>query len=1069
MNYRLFGIGLLVGLSLACTRTETDVPMTGRDTFYASLEQPAGVETRVYADENLMLLWHADDRVSIFDRYTFNQEYRFTGETGDNAGSFEKVPNGEFNVGNEIPCVYAVYPFQSSTSLSNEGVLTVVLPSNQTYAARSFGHGSNTMVSSTDDNNLLFKNVGGYLVLKLYGEGAVSSITLKGNGGEPLAGKVEVTAPVGGTPTLRFLPGEALREVTLTCPEPMALSASEEEYTEFWFVLPPVTFEEGFSVTVTGPAGDSIEQSTEKTVSVERNNLIRMAPFEVSLSSYEQSMSTVSDVQQMEDGTKALVQGLVSAVSTRAFILSDEGGHILVYTGPGAMTYSLGDEVRVSGTKETYRGVAEISNRDLSVSVESSGNELPALDYLDITDSFDGYSEDIAVPICFRGTLTHSGYYYVSVVGAARTGCLYWPVEGSVDSHLLGSTVLVKGFYQGRYSYSSGALMGDYMDIVFTSIEDADWADQPDNEIWYTTTDGQALDLTWPSNATPRLLSNSYSTGKGVLVFDDVVSTLPNDVFSGQGTLREIWLPESVEKISSLCFLSCSNLVRVSFSGPLKAGSIRNNPFVDCPRLSEFVGPNASSDGRCLIVDGVMVAFAPGGLSTYRIPSQEVSSFGNSVFTGLQGMEIHVPSQVELTEDSVSGFYSGRRYDAPSQCRFFVEGEMESYLVYRLFFVLSFESDSDLEVDSILGIGQFFEDVMSGIEVIHHRCELLKEEEDPSLIEYHLREIDYYYQFLFRSPMRWSEEDILANPDEFYNEVYYIISEALDAFLDRYAVTSVGLDKTYLEMIAETTGSLNASVEFRSDSFTLDMEWDTSDPAVVCVNDTGILWAQGPGTAVITVSVGNKSATCTVRVTAPDDLGSGWVDLGLGVKWATGNLGATWSGSRGIPFAWGETSTKSSFTQGNYKWFDAGDSGRLLKYNTLDTYGPVDNLVTLLPEDDPATVMLGNGWRTPTLEEFQMLVDQCDWTWTERHGINGYLVTSRVNENSLFLPATVNSGNNWGYLDYGSNRNVGQYWSASVFPADPRHAQAPYFSSGTKRPVNINFRNLGRYIRPVKD
>ena len=111
MNYRLFGIGLLVGLSLACTRTETDVPMTGRDTFYASLEQPAGVETRVYADENLMLLWHADDRVSIFDRYTFNQEYRFTGETGDNAGSFEKVPNGEFNVGNEIPCVYAVYPF----------------------------------------------------------------------------------------------------------------------------------------------------------------------------------------------------------------------------------------------------------------------------------------------------------------------------------------------------------------------------------------------------------------------------------------------------------------------------------------------------------------------------------------------------------------------------------------------------------------------------------------------------------------------------------------------------------------------------------------------------------------------------------------------------------------------------------------------------------------------------------------------------------------------------------------------------------------------------------------------
>ena len=284
MDYRLFGAGILVGLSLACTRVETDVPITGRDIFHASLEQPAETGTKVYADEDLMLLWHADDRVSIFDKYTFNQEYRFTGETGANSGSFAKVPNDDFNVGNELPVVYAVYPYRASTSISNQGLLSLTLPSVQEYAFRTFGRGANAMVSATEDNNLLFKNLCGYLVLKVYGEGSVSSITLQGNTGELLAGEAFVTAQVGAIPSMEIQADAATREVTLNCPEPVALSASEDEYTEFWFVLPPVTFEEGFSVTVTGPVGDHVLKSTSKTISIGRNQISRMAPFQVILS-----------------------------------------------------------------------------------------------------------------------------------------------------------------------------------------------------------------------------------------------------------------------------------------------------------------------------------------------------------------------------------------------------------------------------------------------------------------------------------------------------------------------------------------------------------------------------------------------------------------------------------------------------------------------------------------------------------------------------------------------------------------------------------------------------------------
>lgn len=70
--------------------------------FYASFEQPGEDGTKVYANEDLLLRWNADDRVSIFNKNTYNQQYQFTGETGDNAGGFRKVDTDEFVTGKEI-------------------------------------------------------------------------------------------------------------------------------------------------------------------------------------------------------------------------------------------------------------------------------------------------------------------------------------------------------------------------------------------------------------------------------------------------------------------------------------------------------------------------------------------------------------------------------------------------------------------------------------------------------------------------------------------------------------------------------------------------------------------------------------------------------------------------------------------------------------------------------------------------------------------------------------------------------------------------------------------------------
>ena len=278
-------IGLATALMASCSIQEEDVKTPPQDDviFYASFEQPVEAGTRVYANEDLLLRWTADDRVSIFNKLTYNQEYRFTGQTGANAGGFKKVDNDEFVTGNTISHVVSVYPYQESTAISESEETSLTLPAVQHYAENTFGLGANTMISVSDDNVLMYKNVGGYLRISLYGEGvSVSSITLKGNNGEKLAGKATVTMPLDGTPSA-MMAEDATDQITLVCDTPVVLGATAEESTRFWFVVPPVTFSKGFTITVKASSGRNFEKSTDKTIAIVRNNLSKMAPIEVVL------------------------------------------------------------------------------------------------------------------------------------------------------------------------------------------------------------------------------------------------------------------------------------------------------------------------------------------------------------------------------------------------------------------------------------------------------------------------------------------------------------------------------------------------------------------------------------------------------------------------------------------------------------------------------------------------------------------------------------------------------------------------------------------------------------------
>ena len=247
-------------------------------------------KTKTYVDDNVKLLWHKDDELSIFAGNSLNTKYKFDGETGSNSGNFSVVQSQtpQFGTGNSVSANYAVYPYSSDTKLGNDEKLQITFPSEQNYAENSFGKGANPMVavtSGTNDYFLPFKNVGGYIVLKLYGKQiTVKSIELKGNNGEKISGAASVVAEYGKAPQVAMAEENTSETIKLNCGEDgVLLSDSGTEPTTFWIVVPPVTFENGFTVTITDMSGCSITQKTENKVVIERNVVSSMEAVNVQL------------------------------------------------------------------------------------------------------------------------------------------------------------------------------------------------------------------------------------------------------------------------------------------------------------------------------------------------------------------------------------------------------------------------------------------------------------------------------------------------------------------------------------------------------------------------------------------------------------------------------------------------------------------------------------------------------------------------------------------------------------------------------------------------------------------
>ena len=289
------------------------------------------------------------------------------------------------------------------------------------------------------------------------------------------------------------------------------------------------------------------------------------------------------------------------------------------------------------------------------------------------------------------------------------------------------------------------------------------------------------------------------------------------------------------------------------------------------------------------------------------------------------------------------------------------------------------------------------------------------------------------------------------------------------------SVTSISLDRTDVVLDQGQTGSLTAMLE-PAEATANSVSWTSSATDVVTVTADGTsatIKAVKGGTATISVTCGGKSASCEVAV-VPE----GAVDLGMVMTrgdgttyhlfWAKTNLSEDGFCAKpedaGDYFAWGETEpyyekghaledycTNWRKGESGYDWpsYKYMSKGKLTRYCVTDRpsvfwgEGEPDNKPDFSDYDyvdDAARTILGGKWRTPTIDEWMQLLEQCTRTWTDDYkgtGMPGSIFTGKkegYTDKSIFFPAIGHRSN----LRLYQYKNRCSYMTSTSYVNDPQ-------------------------------
>lgn len=631
---------LMLVMAFACAEFEetdlTKVAIDAPDVLYAEFDKE---DTRIYVEDNSSLRWTANDEISYFPVGS-NVLYRFTGETGSEGGSFEKLTTGVIT-GTVLANCYGVYPYKENTSINTQGVISFELPAVQRYAENSFGLGANTMVAVTSgktDDVLRFKSLCGYLKLKLYGDDVtLKSIEIVGNNSEKLAGNATISATYGSEPTVTMA-ANATKSVIMDCGDGVVLSEDKANATEFWFVLPVTTFENGFTITATDVDGGQYVKTTSKSVSIERNIIQPMAALEVAIKQIKPANNeiwyTTTDGKKLD----------LSADRFGATITSHEKRDDM-------WVVTFGSDLAILGKENSYNGAFESKSTLKSVVLPDGITKLGIYSFYRCTSL-----ESVVLPanlenigsqsfvstklttINIPASVTEISYKAftgaplttVNVFAATPpslydknelpTGVTVYVPEESVktyEQHAVWGYFLIKALPDellnggGSEGSNPGGSEPDNGDGGSDDGEQGGGDDNeggeptPEdpvvppvastNELRYTTTNGSAISLR-TSHLNASVASHIKQGNEWVVTFNGTLTALgvsgsSTGAFENCYTLTSITIPDSVTSMYDYAFYDCQNLQRVTLSSNLQY--IGEMAFYNCKSLTEVSIPQS--------------------------------------------------------------------------------------------------------------------------------------------------------------------------------------------------------------------------------------------------------------------------------------------------------------------------------------------------------------------------------------------------------------------------------------------------------------------------------------------
>ena len=638
MKRSSFLMAILPMLFCACSsfNEENSTP-----TILATPDLQAGFaeDTRTYVENNKYLRWHEDDRLTAFYGNTLNRQYKFNGKTGANSGTFSLVPSGELGTGNAFDRIYAVYPYNETATITDEGEISLTLPAVQNYAENSFGKGANTMVAVTEnleDTFLAFKNACGYLKLKLYGDNVtLASIEVKGNNSEKIAGAATATIAFGEAPQLTMA-DDATASVTIDCGEGITLGTTAETATEFWVVLPETTFTKGLTIKATNTAGGVFEKSTANEVVITRNEILPMVAVKAEFPAgpanneiwYTSGSTTTSTTPYATDVFGANIVSNKYNTEKKCWIIKFDGnvtsiGDTAFYNCTSLISVTIPNSVTSIGTS-AFLYCTSLTSVTIGNSVTSIGwfafKGCSSLTSITIPDSVTSIG-DGAFEKCSNLTSVTIPNSVTSIGASAFSNCT------SLTSVTIGNNVTsIKS-----YAFSS-----------CTSLKSVYY--NGDLSAWCKIDFGEV-------NANP-----CYNGGAKLYINDADVTEIiiPSDIteikpytFTGCISLTNVTIPDSVTSIGSYAFKGCSSLTSITI--PNSVTSIEYNAFDGCTSLKDVIIP----DSVTMISNALFYDCT--SLTDVTIPNSVTKIIGYAFLGCTSLTSVTIPDSVTLV--GISAFY----------------------------------------------------------------------------------------------------------------------------------------------------------------------------------------------------------------------------------------------------------------------------------------------------------------------------------------------------------------------------------------------------------------------------